>query len=203
MKKLITAILAAALLLCACGKTGETSSADAAGESKGGEASVSVFEPVKGNIGEPELRRLFEGNLDCVFNIIRNPLPIEPEPVADKLHYVTGRFTAYAELEAYINAIYCADTAKELLEYELDGHRRYLDHNGRLCFDEYCAAAAGYYVDWADYTLTVELLDEKDCYFTVVGTAEYPADEPKKEPYAVLAHAVCENGVWKLEQTYC
>lgn len=201
MKKLITVILAAALLLCACGKTGGAPSADAAAESSN-ETSVSVFEPVKGNISEPGLRRLFDGNLDCVFNIIRNPLPFEFEPVAEKLHYVTGRFTAFAELEAYFNAIYCADTAKELLEYELNGHRRYLDHNGRLCFDEYCATAAGYYVDWTDYKLTIELIDEKDCYFTAVGTAEYPADEPKKEPYAVLAHAVCENGVWKLEKTY-
>lgn len=209
MKKLFVIMLAAALLLCACGKTaGNTSGADpvssaASQTESAAETKVSVFEPIKGKIAEPELRRLFDGNLDCMLNIFElSELPHEKTPVSGTLYYVTERFTAYSELEAYVNAIYCADAAKEMLGYEVNGHVRYVDHEGKLCFDSYCATGKGYYVDWEDYKLTVELLDDSDCYFTVSAFVEYPADEPKKEPYAVLAHAVCENGVWKLEQTY-
>ena len=206
MKKLFVIILALSLLLCACGKSGGSGSSQTAEQTSAEESAVftkSVFESIKGKIAEPELRRLFDGNLDCERNIFRSiPLPHEFDAVSGTLCYVTDRFATFAELKEYVNNIYCAETAKELLESEVNGHVRYCDYEGRLCYDQMCASAMGYYVDWSDYSLTVELLDDTECYFTVAGTAEYPADEPKKEPYALLVHAVCEDGVWKLEKTY-
>ena len=212
MKKLFVILFAAALLLCSCANPGGSSSApedlsaaQTEEQTSAEESAVytkSVFEPVKGKIAEPELRRLFDGNLDCVFNIFDNLLPHESEPVYDTFCYVNNRFSTYAELEEYVNGIYCAETAKKLLEYNHNGRRRYFDYNGRLCVDLATAGGRGYYVDWSDYKITVEILNETECYFTVSATVTYPADEPKAEPYGALVHAVCEDGVWKLEKSY-
>lgn len=157
-------------------------------------------------ITETELTELIDKNNYVNLYIYGSGnLPLVEEEIDyDKERYYQVRedvFEDYAAFEEYIRSIYCKETADLLLyDYPMEGTPKYVDIDGKLYLDIYCAGGKGYYVDWSEYTVEITASDEESCEFTVTASVEWPAENPVKEPYTVEGAAVKENNVWLLKK---
>lgn len=156
-------------------------------------------------ITEDDLRRLIAGNIKCNAWFGYSSLPTDPSADLSQSgrQVDTNYFADYASFEEYIRSIYCRQEADRLLyNFPEEGVQKYYDQDGMLYLNVNYDGAKGYYVDWSDYTLTIDSVQGNLCTFTATATVEWPADEPKKEPYSVTQTAVLEDGSWVLTQLF-
>lgn len=223
MKRILSAVLAAALLLClaSCGAPRETAApATAPGETRETRETVptepaaeptvketeeqSTEEPFETSaapgLTEKALRDLIDRNLNCILNFFEmGTLQYDTAPTANGLHKVTDpRFSDYAAFEDYVRGTYVKEIADGLLGDRLPGHPLYVNVDGALYLDEAALAAKGYYVDWANYALSMDSLTADRCTFTVTATILEPGDSLTPAPYTATGTAVVEDGVWLL-----
>ena len=156
-------------------------------------------------ITEDDLRRLIAGNIKCNAWFGYSSLPTDPSADLSQSgrQVDTNYFADYASFDEYIHSIYCKQEADRLLyNFPEKGEQKYYDQDGMLYLNVNYDGAKGYYVDWSDYTLTIDSVDGNLCTFTATASVEWPADEPKKEPYPVTQTAVFEDGNWVLTQLF-
>lgn len=155
-------------------------------------------------ITKEELTRLFEENLNCMLYIFElGELEHEEEPIdGDMIYRVTDdKFQSFADLEEYVRSVYAKEEADRLLyHYPYEDQAKYIEQDGALCINLALSGGKGYYVDWTDFEVEMELIEADRCTFQVIGTIEEPADEPVQEEYIAKGVAVYEDGHWVLEE---
>lgn len=157
------------------------------------------------DISDDELKMLIKENIYCnmIFNIKNLPTKEEIDYESENYLYETDseKFPDYAAFEDYIRSVYCEAEADRLLyNCPYEGMPRYTELNGKLCIDSRYLGSKGYYVDWSDFSFTINSSDNNRVSFTLCGKAEYPSDEPVIEEYLVDGAAVYENDGWRLEE---
>lgn len=168
-------------------------------------AGTTETDPVLEGIPEEELWRLIEENIYCnqIFNMGMLPT-VEKEIIYDEnnnLYQVdTEVFPDYASFEEYIRSVYCREKADELLyNFPYEGVRKYVNQDGKLYVDVRYDAAKGYYVDWSEYTVTMNFAGSEECEFTLHARGVmYPGENPVLEEYSVEGSVVLEDGKWLL-----
>ncbi|MBP5289456.1 MAG: hypothetical protein J6Z79_06275 [Clostridia bacterium] len=220
MKRILSAVLISALLLClaSCGaptapaapdaatrETRETVPAEPAAAPTAEETEEQTAEETVETSKAPEmteeaLGELIDRNLNCILNFFElSTLQYDTAPTANGLHKVTDpRFNSFAELEAYVRGTYVKEVADTLLGERIPGHTLYVDKDGELYLDEAAIGGKGYYVDWANYALSLDSLTANQCTFTVTASILEPGYNLTPKPYKVKGTAVVEDGVWLL-----
>lgn len=156
-------------------------------------------------ITEEEIRSLMKENLNCMYNIfVLSMLPSQGEAVEENIYQVDQNyFKDYESFENYIRSIYCEKTADMYLNnYPFEGVKKYENRDGMLYENFNYDGGKGYYVDWSDYTVTIDSLSDTECEFTMVATVQWPAEKPVEEPYEVKGKAVYENGKWLFTEMF-
>lgn len=153
---------------------------------------------------EEGIRALMTENLNCMLNIfVLNHLPIQGDFVDGQSIYPvnTDKFATFAEFEAYVRSVYTKETADlYLYNFPYEGEPMYFEKDGLLYIDMNKVGGKGYYVDWSDYTVTINSCKNGVCSFTLNAQVEWPAEQPKAEDYPVEGKAVLENGAWLLTE---
>ncbi len=157
------------------------------------------------DISEDELNSLIKENIYCnmIYNIKTLPTKEEIDYESENYLYESDseKFPDYASFESYIRSVYCEAEADRLLyNSPYEGMPMYTESEGKLCIDSRFLGSKGYYVDWSDFSFTVNSSENNRVSFTLCGRAEYPSDEPVIEEYLVEGAAVHENGGWRLEE---
>lgn len=155
------------------------------------------------DISYDELKILVEENIYCnmIYNVKTLPTKEEIDYESENYLYETDseKFPDYASFESYIRSVYCEAEAERLLyNCPYEGMPRYTELNGKLCVDSRYLGSKGYYVDWTNFSFTINSSDNNRVSFTLCGKAEYPSDEPVIEEYLVDGVAVYEDGGWRL-----
>lgn len=156
-------------------------------------------------LSDEELRTLIEENIYCnmIYNLKNLPTKEEIDYESEKYLYETDseKFPDYASFESYIRSVYCKAEADRLLyDCPYEGMPMYTESDGKLCIDSRYLGSKGYYVDWTDFSFSINSSDNDRVSFTLFGKAEYPSDEPVIEEYSVSGAVVYENGSWRLEE---
>lgn len=218
MKKLMTATLVVAMTLGVCACTGanngkepvttagvsiqETTSMQS--ETTSATTSQEPTQSQQEAMMEATIRGLMTENLNCMYNIFDlNSLPIQGEMKEGEWIYPVdeSQFASYAAFEDYIRSVFCQETADLYLKnYPQEGNPRYLNKDGKLYINKQFDGGKGYYVDWSNYTVSIDSISDTTCEFTVTGSVEWPADKPVKEDYPVKGSVVLENGKWLLSK---
>lgn len=201
--------------LCACGTTGGQASVTTQAENNNLEeyteagnkiTDLTAEIPVEtGGISDQELHYLIDENVRCNYWFACGSLPVDETSSKDgSLRLIDQDYFAnYAEFETYVRSIYCKEEADRLLyNYPEEGSQKYVENEGVLYLDLNYDGAKGYYVDWSDYTVTVDVLSEDSCTFTIHTTIEEPSDEPVSEDYTLTETAVKEDGGWRLTKLF-
>lgn len=160
---------------------------------------------VNNGITEDEIRSLMKENLNCMYNIFcLGMLPAQGEAVENNVYLVDpSYFKDYASFESYVRSIYCEKTADMYLNnYPYEGVKKYENRDGMLYENRDYDGGKGYYVDWSEYTVTIDSVSDTECTFTMVASVEWPAEHPVKEPYEVKGKAVYENGKWLFTEMF-
>lgn len=158
-----------------------------------------------GGITDQEFHYLIDENVRCNYWFACGSLPVDEESSTDgSLRPIDQDYFAnYAEFETYVRSIYCKAEADRLLyNYPEEGNPKYVNNDGMLYLDLNYDGAKGYYVDWADYTVTIDVLSEDSCTFTIYTTIEEPSDEPKTEEYTLTETVIKEDGGWRLTELF-
>ncbi len=156
-------------------------------------------------ITEEELRHLIDENIKCHLWIVCGGMPIDPTADESQNERLVDRslFADYASFETYIRSVYCKEEADHLLyNFPMEGVQKFFNKDGMLYFDLNYDGGKGYYVNWENYTVTIDSVDGDSCTFTVTASVEWPSDEPQVEPYTVTTTAVLENGSWVLSELF-
>lgn len=158
------------------------------------------------SISEEELSALIAENIYCneIFNIKTLPTVKEIDYESDENLYEvdSARFPDYASFEQYIRSVYCESKAEELLHNNpYEGTEKYTNVDGKLYKDINLIGEKGYYVDWSEFSFTIDSVEDGICDFTLFAKGvEYPGDDPTLEEYSVKGTAVMENGGWRLTE---
>lgn len=152
------------------------------------------------------IKNLTDKNLDCMYHIYGlSMLPCDdsvqldydnPETYLAKC--TSEKFRTYNDLEEYTYSVYTDSLAYELLNFEVQSQKRYVDVDGELYCNRYCYGGKGYYVDWENYSVSIDELADDYCIFTLYATVTWPAENPVAEDYTVAGKAVLEDGEWVL-----
>lgn len=152
------------------------------------------------------IKNLTDKNLDCMYHIYGlsmlpcdESVPIEYDNPETYLAKCTSeKFRTYNDLAEYTYSVYTDSLAYELLNYEVQSQKRYVDVDGELYCNRYCNGGKGYYVDWENYSVSIDELADDYCIFTLYATVTWPAENPVAEDYTVAGKAVLEDGEWVL-----
>lgn len=156
-------------------------------------------------ITEEELRHLIDEDIKCNSWFECGSLPTDPSADETQNERLVDRsiFADYASFENYIRSVYCEKEADRLLnDFPMEGVQKYFNKDGMLYLDVNYDGGKGYYVNWENYTVSIDSVDGSSCTFTVTASVEWPADEPQEEPYTVTTTAVLENGSWVLSELF-
>lgn len=153
-------------------------------------------------VTEAEIRNLLDENLNCMSNIfILDTLPTKDTPIQGQegIYQVEEDiFGDYAEFESYVRSVYCKETADMYLyDYPNEENPKYVNIEGKLCTNRH-DAGKGYCVDWTDYALTIESVQDGECQFTVACSVEPIVEESVSKRYMIQGKAVYENDRWLL-----
>jgi hypothetical protein len=156
----------------------------------------------KGDTSMEDLIKLVEGNKKCIFELfILDMLPCDGYYSGSDNKFVQVRsdeFPTFADLEQYVQSIYCIQEANRLL-YGNDGQALYLDIDGVLYTDIRLHAGMGYYVNWDDYEIVIRNQQVDICDFDMVTTEEDIMNDGVSE-IILSFQAVLENDAWKLKK---
>lgn len=169
---------------------------------RGVEMSSQNVESTKPTLTEEGIRALMAENLNCMYNIfVLNHLPIQGDFVAGQSIYPvnTYKFATFEEFENYVRSVYSKETADlYLYNFPYEGEPMYFEKDCLLYIDLNKVGGKGYYVDWSNYTVTINSCENDACSFTLNAQVEWPGEEPQAQDYPVEGKAVFENGTWLL-----
>ena len=176
--KMITSAVLAAMLLSGCGAQSGTITTITApasaivsetAEETSVEAETEVAAAEETSEMEETISELFARNIVCsVYAFGSGGLAWGGEPVSgDNIYKVSDeRFSSYSDFESFIRSTYCKDTADMLLyNYPYEGTQLYVDVDGMLCIDSNLSGSKGYYVDWTDTKITIDLSVRTGCSY--------------------------------------
>lgn len=144
------------------------------------------------------IRILWDEHIDCMMNYYGiNFMDFEEGYVYSESDTLapcsTQRFADYKAFEEYIRNIYSTTLADQLL-----GNGHYVNQDGKLYFDLKYAANGSYYTDWKDSEIKVTNVSDEKIEFVITGTVEWPAEQPKEEPYPIQGELVAQENGWRL-----
>lgn len=199
IKKLVSVILCSAMVFtfCACsngkngGNTDETKT----------EAETQSHE-----FTEAVLKDLVKSNLHCMEEIfVLKPLKHQETPKDGTTLCLVDKdeFKNYADFENYVRSVYCTTEADRLLKaYPSEGNTRYVNVDGDLYLNIARVGGKGYYVNWNNYTYTIDSKTDDRCEITLKAKVTWPAEVMVAEDYEVKITAVFENGSWVLTNMF-
>lgn len=205
-------IIGAMMMLCACKKEEEIVVTETVTEvitetetvtEEVTEEETTISDEVRKEM-EIEVNELFFHNSYCymmVFGLDSLPtVEIPDENSSEYLYQVdTSMFRDYADFEEYLRSVFVEETVDKLLKFPNEGQPKYVNKDGDLYLDIRLAEGKEDYVDWYNYTLNIDYVDDKECGFTITAIKTIPSENPTEEEYSVSGKIIWDDGKWYLE----
>lgn len=203
IKKITSLVLvgAMAFALYACGNAKDGKETE-----NGGNKSTTQIEIKSNEFTENILKELVANNLHCMEDIFELK-SLKYQEVAKEgttLCLVDStEFKDYAAFENYVRSVYCKVEADRLLNsYPQEGKPKYVNVDGKLYFDTARMTGKGYYVNWDNYTYTIDSNTADKCEFTLKAKETIIGEKNTQVDYEVKVTAILENGKWVLTKMF-
>lgn len=203
IKKITSLVLvgAMAFAFCACGNANDSKKSE-----NGENTSVTQIETKSNEFTEDILKGLVKENLHCMLDIFELKALKHEEVAKEGTTFClvdSTEFKDYADFENYVRSVYCKTEADRLLtSFPLEGKPKYVNVDGKLYFDTARMTGKGYYVNWDNYTFTIDSKTEDKCEFTLKAKETIIGEQNTKVDYEVKVTAILENGKWVLTKMF-